>query len=36
LEAVGRKAAATFRAAHPEVSDDAVRALTWCYTWDWK
>ena len=36
LAAVGRKAAATFRDRHPELSDAAVEALTWCYTWDWK
>ena len=25
-----------FRERHPEISDDAVRALAWCYTFDFK
>lgn len=25
-----------FRPRHPEISEDAVRALAWCYTWDYK
>jgi hypothetical protein len=36
LAAVGDRAAARFRAAHPEISQDAVEALAWCYSWDWK
>jgi len=33
----GKDVAATkFRALHPEISDDAVEALWWCYTYDWK
>jgi hypothetical protein len=29
-------ATADFRARHPELSDDAVEALAWCYTFDYK
>jgi hypothetical protein len=29
-------AASEFRGRHPEISDDAVEALAWCYSWDWK
>ena len=29
-------AAAQFRARHPEVGEEAVRALAWCYTYDYK
>ncbi len=29
-------AAAEFRERHPELSDEAVDALAWCYSWDWK
>ena len=28
--------AAEFRPRHPEISEDAVRALAWCYTFDYK
>lgn len=27
---------AQFRKQHPEISDDAVKALAWCYTFDYK
>jgi hypothetical protein len=33
---VGHVAAARFRGSHPELTDDAVEALTWCYTFDYK
>lgn len=36
LAAVGRKAAEEFRMRHPEISEAAVHALAWCYTWDWR
>jgi hypothetical protein len=36
LETMARIAADEFRRLHPEISDDAVQALTWCYTWDYK
>lgn len=36
LEAVGDKAAADFRRRHPGAPDEAVEALTWCYTFDFK
>lgn len=36
LKAMGDRAAAEFSAAHPELSSDAVDALAWCYTFDWK
>lgn len=36
LAEMGDVAADHFRQAHPEVSDDAVRALAWCYTHDYK
>lgn len=29
-------AARDFRTRHPEISDEAVRALAWCYTFDYK
>jgi hypothetical protein len=25
-----------FRAAHPEIAEEAVQAFAWCYSWDWK
>jgi hypothetical protein len=28
--------AAEFRPRHPELSEEAVRALAWCYTFDYK
>jgi hypothetical protein len=36
LAAMGRMAADDFRALHPEISNDAIEALTWCYTFDYK
>jgi len=36
LAAMGRLAADDFRRLHPEISDDAIEALTWCYTYDYK
>jgi hypothetical protein len=29
-------AAARFPARHPDLTADAVAALRWCYTYDWK
>lgn len=31
-----RRSAADFRALHPEVSDEAVKALAWCYSYDYR
>ena len=36
LKAMGDAAALEFRAAHPELSEDAIQALAWCYTYDYK
>ncbi len=36
LVAMGAVAASQFRLAHPEISVEAVEALTWCYTFDYK
>lgn len=36
LGEMARAAAAEFRERHPELSDEAVDALAWCYSWDWK
>ena len=36
LHEMGQQAAADFRALHPEISEDAVQALAWCYTYDHK
>jgi hypothetical protein len=36
LKVMGEVAADQFRKAHPEISDDAVRAFAWCYTYDYK
>ena len=36
LSEAGMQAASEFRALRPEVSDEAVDALAWCYTYDWK
>ena len=35
-KAMAATAEAEFRSKHPEISDDAVRALGWCYTFDYK
>ena len=36
LVAIGNLASARFRELHPELSDAAIEALAWCYTFDWK
>jgi hypothetical protein len=36
LKTMGDAAAADFRRMHPEIGDEAVEALTWCYTFDYK
>lgn len=36
LAATGDAAAAPFREQHPELSEAAVEALAWCYTFDFK
>lgn len=36
LAEMGNRAAEDFRKLHPEVSEDAVKALAWCYTFDYK
>lgn len=36
LMTMGDQAADDFRRMHPEIGDEAVEALVWCYVWDWK
>lgn len=36
LKEMGDVAAAQFREKHPEIPEDAVEALAWCYTFDYK
>jgi len=36
LTEMGKLAADQFRAMHPEIAEKAVRALEWCYTYDYK
>jgi hypothetical protein len=36
LVEMGDVGAADFRAKHPEIGGDAVEALAWCYTFDYK
>lgn len=36
LKDMGDVAAAQFHVMHPEITPDAVEALAWCYTWDFK
>ena len=36
LAYMGNVAAERFRRAHPEISEEAIRALAWCYTFDFK
>lgn len=36
LAALGDRAADEFRAKHPDVPDDVVAALRWCYTYDYR
>ncbi|MGD9796398.1 MAG: hypothetical protein AB7V43_23275 [Acidimicrobiia bacterium] len=33
---MAEQAANEFRGRHPELSDEAVAALAWCYSFDWK
>lgn len=33
---MAEQAADEFRVLHPELSDDAVAAFAWCYSFDWK
>lgn len=36
LATMGEVAAGQFRQSHPEVSEEAVKALAWCYAYDYK
>ncbi len=36
LEEMGRLAIAEFTAKHPEVPDEVLKALAWCYTFDFR
>lgn len=36
IQSMGEMAAQDFRRIRPDVSDDAVKALAWCYTFDYK
>ena len=36
LDEMGKVAADQFRKNHPEISEEAIRALEWCYTYDYK
>jgi hypothetical protein len=36
LNAAADRAAAAFVARHPDLTMDAVDALRWCYTYDWR
>ena len=36
LNTMGDVAASHFRVRHPGISEDAVRALKWCYTYDFR
>jgi len=36
LKAMGDAAAADFRRLHPDITYDAVAALAWCYSFDYK
>jgi hypothetical protein len=36
LVEMGRVATDEFKAKHPEVSDEVLEALAWCYTFDFK
>lgn len=36
LAEMGNVAAEHFRKVHPEISDNAVLAFAWCYTYDYK
>jgi hypothetical protein len=36
LSAMAERSSADFASKHPEISSEAVRALAWCYTYDYK
>jgi hypothetical protein len=36
LDVAADRAAAIFATRHPDLTSDAVDALRWCYTYDWK
>ena len=36
LADMGRRAEADFRVRHPEVAEQVVEALSWCYTFDFR
>jgi hypothetical protein len=36
LAQMGVEAAARFRALHPELTQDAIESLAWCYSYDFK
>lgn len=36
LKQMADLAEARFRELHPELSEEAIRALSWCYTYDYK
>ncbi len=36
LAEMEERAASEFRGKHPELTEDAVQALAWCYTYDYK
>ncbi|MEU8217971.1 hypothetical protein AB0C47_19605 [Micromonospora taraxaci] len=36
LKSMGEQAAAEFRETHPEIGEEAVQALAWSYTFDFK
>jgi cytochrome P450 len=36
LATMGEIASDQFRERHPEIEEEAVRALSWCYTFDYK
>ena len=36
LAEMGRLAMQQFRSKHPELAEDAIQALAWCYTYDFK
>ena len=36
LAAMSVRATTQFKKSHPDISDDAVNALAWCYTFDYK
>lgn len=36
LEEMGRMATEEFKTKHPEVADEVLKALAWCYTFDFK